>query len=107
MNLQQNIPTWCVPSSVLCALIYGIKEKRPVRIAIFHIRPGLDHAQAQVQADSGEWCYLTEYWTGQSMAAQLYRENCDDTLGRDPYRYVGVREFLAEQATALGLEDIL
>lgn len=99
--------THCVPSSILCALIYVIKEKRPVRIAIFNLREGVDHAQAQILDEDGNWQYLTEFWNGECMAAMLYGKNHPDTKDKEPYRYVGVREFLNEQAAALGLEDVL
>ena len=105
--MNTSIPTWCVPSSVLCALIYGIHERRPVRIAIFDLGEGVHHAQAQVQAKDGQWEYLTEYWTGACMAAKLYRENHPDCVGKEPIRYYTVTEFLAQQSKALGLEDIL
>lgn len=105
--MNAALKTWCVPSSVLCALIYGIKEKRPVRIAIFNLREGVDHAQAQVQDEDGNWQYLTEFYTGECMAAMLYKKNHPDCKDKEPYRYVGVREFLDEQAAALGLEDVL
>ena len=99
--------THCVPSSILCALIYVIKEKRPVRIAIFDLGEGVNHAQAQVQAEDGQWEYLTEYWTGACMAAKLYRENHPDCVGNEPHRYYTVTEFIAQQLKALGRGDIL
>ena len=107
MNLQQNIPTWCVPSSVLCALIYAIKEKRPVRIAISKIDEHTDHAQAQVQDEDGNWQYLTEFWNGECMAAMLYGKNHPETKGKEPYRYVGLIEFLQEQGNALDIMNLL
>lgn len=99
--------TWCVPSAVACAIIYGIKTGRPVRIAIFDLGEGVNHAQAQVQGEDGHWVYLTEYWTGECMAARLYRENHPDCAGKEPIRYYTVTEFLAQQSKALGLEGIL
>jgi hypothetical protein len=97
--------TWCVPSSILCALIYVIKEKRPVRIAIFNLSEGVDHAQAQVQDEDGNWQYLTEFWNGECMAAMIYKENIPNAP--EPYRYVGLLEFLQEQGNALDIMNLL
>lgn len=105
--MNTSIPTWCVPSSILCALIYGIHERRPVRIAIFDLGEGVHHAQAQAQAEDGQWIFLTEYWTGNCVAAQLYRENHPDCVGKEPIAYYTVREFLDQQAVALELEGVL
>jgi len=99
--------THCVPSSILCALIYVIKEKRPVRIAIFNLSEGVDHAQAQVQDEDGNWQYLTEFWNGECMEAMLYGKNHPETKGKEPYRYVGLIEFLQEQGNALDIMNLL
>ena len=100
--------TWCVPSAVACAIIYGIKTGRPVRIAIFDLGEGVNHAQAQVQGEDGRsWYYITERWNGECMEAILYRENHPACVGKEPIRYYTVREFLEQQSKALGLEDIL
>ena len=106
MNLQQNIPTWCVPSSVLCALIYAIKEKRPVRIAISKIDEHTDHAQAQVFDESGEWQWLSERWNGECMEAFILGHQKHPDAG-DPYRYVRVLDFMQEQIQVLGLENLV
>ncbi len=99
--------TWCVPSAVACAIIYGIKTGRPVRIAIFDLGEGVDHAQAQVQDEDGNWQYLTEFWNGECMAAMLYGKNHPETKGKEPYRYVGLIEFLQEQGNALDIMNLL
>ena len=63
--------THCVPSSILCALIYGIAHGKPVRIAITELGPGVDHAQAQVQDENGHWLWLSEFWNGTCMEARI------------------------------------
>lgn len=99
-------PTWCVPSSVLCALIYGIKEKRPVRIAIFRMSEGVDHAQAQVMDENGEWQWLSERWNGECMEAFILgHQNHPDA--EEPYRYVRLLDFMQEQIQVLGLENLV
>ena len=103
--MSDSTNTWCVPSSILCATIYLIKAQRPVRIAIFSIEPGIDHAQAQVQDESGNWHYLTEIWTGECVAAQLYGKNIPDAP--EPYRYVGLVDFINENIDNLGLKEIV
>ena len=104
MNLSIN--TWCVPSSILCALIYVIKEKRPVRIAIFNLSESVDHAQAQVMDENGEWQWLSERWNGECMEAFILgRKNHPDA--GDPYRYVRLPDFMQEQIQVLGLENLL
>lgn len=103
MNNTQNI--WCVPASIVCAWIYMVKERRPVRIAIFKLDESTDHAQAQVMDEDGTWQYLTEYWTGECMAAMIYGKNIPDAP--DPYRYVGLMEFIQEQIEVLSLQDLI
>jgi len=105
MNIAQK--TWCVSSSIFCAIVYGIKERRPVRIAITEVEPGTDHAQAQVQDEDGKWIWLTEFWNDECMAVMQYRENLPELVGKEPHTYYTVREFLDQQATALELENIL
>ena len=105
MNIANR--TWCVPSSVFCALIYAIKERKQVRIAITAVEPGVDHAQAQVQDEDGTWKYLTEFWNGECMAAMIYKENLPELVGKEPYRYAGLIEFLQEQGNALDISNLL
>ena len=97
----RGFQTWCVPNSVLCATTFAIKGY-DTRIAIFHIEPGRDHAQAQALVD-GKWCYLSEFWNGQSMEVRIYQRNCPETIGKEPYRYYTVTGFLEQQSEALGV----
>ena len=96
---------WCCPAAIVCAWIYMVKEKRPVRIATFHIAEGTDHVQAQVQDRDGTWSYLTEIWTGESMAAVTYGKNIPDAP--EPYRYLTLKEFIDEQVKVLELEHLI
>jgi hypothetical protein len=106
MNISHR--THCVPSSILCALIYVIKERRPVRIAISAIEPGVDHAQAQVLSEEADWYWLSERWNGECMEAYTSTEpNHPDCVGKEPYRYVGLIEFLQEQGNALDIMNLL
>ena len=98
--MKDKVSTWCVPSSVFCALVYAIKEKKEVRIAVFKIKDGVDHVQAQVK-DGDEWRYITEVWTGESMAAITYGKN--HPKAKEPYKYMSVMEFLEQQEDALDL----
>ena len=98
--------TWCVPSAVACAIIYGIKTGRPVRIAISKIDEHTDHAQAQVFDENGEWQWLSERWNGECMEAFILgRQNHPDA--GDPYRYVRVLDFMQEQIQVLELENLV
>ena len=104
--MNASIKTHCVPSSFLCALIYAIKERRPVRIAISAIEPGVDHAQAQVQdVIDDKWFYLSERWNGECMEA--YTSDQPNMPGAVPYRYAGLIEFLYEQGNALDIMNLL
>jgi len=96
-----KLATWCVPSAIFCATVFAIKQKCEVRIAVFNLRPGVDHVQAQALID-GKWVYLTEYWNGQSMAVKTYGKNHPDA--KEPYRYVGLLDFLEEQKEVLNLK---
>jgi hypothetical protein len=100
---EVSTPTWCVPSSIFCALTFAIKYNVPVRIAIFKLDKGTDHAQAQAYVGE-EWRYLTEYWNGTSMAAKTYGKNLPATEKLEPYKYYGLIEFLAQQSEALHLD---
>lgn len=100
--IPNSIPIWCVPSSLFCAWIYAAKTGRPVRIAIFNLSEGVDHAQAQCQDEDGEWKYLTEYWTGESMAAMTYGKNMPDAP--EPYRYERLLDFILDQKAILNLD---
>ena len=106
LQMNPSHRTHCVPSSILCALIYVIKEKRPVRIAISKIDEHTDHAQAQVFDENGEWQWLSERWNGECMEAFILgHQNHPDA--EEPYRYVRVMEFMQEQIQVLGLENLV
>ncbi len=91
--MNQKISTWCVPSSIFCAIVWRIKERVPVRIAIQNIGPGTDHAQAEaLHGDS--WIQLTETWDGTSMAVIPYRRHYPDV---EPYRTPSLEKFIEEQ----------
>jgi phosphomevalonate kinase len=106
MGLESKIRIWCVPGSILCAWMYMVKEKRPVRITLSHTdNPSVDHAQAQVLNEDGEWIYLTDKCGWDCIEVELYgKQNCPDA--HEPYRYVGLLDFIAEQVNALGLGDL-
>jgi len=101
-TVRDEVPTWCVPSSIFCATAFVIKTNCPTRIAIFRIKPGLDHAQAQAFID-GEWKYISEYWNGECMAVKVSGKNCPDTQNIEPYIYYTVTGFLEQQREALGV----
>jgi hypothetical protein len=94
-----KISTWCVPSSVFCAICFWIKQKVPVRIALQKIEPGVEHSQAEAFID-GQWTPLSEFWNGTSMEASTYGRNYSQV---EPYRYVGLIEFLQEQQRNMNL----
>ena len=93
--------TWCVPSAIFCATVFAIKQKCEVRIAVFNFRKGVDHVQAQAEIN-GEWRYITEYHTGKGMAVKTYKKNHPDA--KEPYRHVGLLDFLEEQKEVLNLK---
>ena len=95
--------TNCVTSCILCAMVFAIKQKCEVRIAVFNLHEGLDHVQAQAEID-GKWVYITEYHTGKGMAVKTYKKNSPSTKDIEPYRYYGLLEFMEQQKEALGLK---
>jgi hypothetical protein len=97
--LPIKISTWCVPSSIFCATCFWIKQRVPVRIALQHIEPGIDHAQAEALID-GTWIPLSEFWNGTSMEASTYGRNYSQV---EPYRYVDLIDFIQEQKQAMNL----
>jgi hypothetical protein len=105
MGLESKIRIWCVPGSILCALMYMVKEKRPVRITLSHTdNPSVDHAQAQVLNEDGEWLWLTDIADEVSCAARLWHGQ-NHPKAKPPYRHVGLLDFLAEQINILNLGD--
>jgi hypothetical protein len=96
-----KISTWCVPSSVFCAVCFWIKERTPVRIALQQVGVGVDHAQAEAFIN-GTWVPLSEFWNNTSMEASTYGRNYSQI---EPYRYVGLIEFLQEQKQAMNLPE--
>ena len=83
-----------------------VKERRPVRIAIFKLDESTDHAQAQCQDEDGMWIWLSERWSGECVEVYGSRfPNIPDAP--EPYRYVGLMEFIQEQIEALNLQDLI
>jgi hypothetical protein len=76
----------------LAAWTWGVKTGNPVRIAVTHIKPGVDHSQAEAFVD-GEWTPLTEIWNGEAMVIKPYKRHFD----KEPYRYVALRTWIDEQ----------
>ena len=97
----QGIRPHCVPNSILCATTYAIQGYE-ARIAIFHVKPGIDHAQAQAKIN-GKWEYLSEFWDGEGMTVRVWKRNCPETVGKEPYQFYTVSGFIKQQKEALGV----
>ena len=82
------IDGYCVPESIYSAWSWTARTKQPVRIAISHIKPGIDHAQAQGLTENG-WQYLTS----QHGTVSLFHSH----FGTEPFRYTTLDEFIREQ----------
>ena len=79
----------CVELSILNAWAWGNKKKMPVRIAVQHIEPGIDHAQAEALIDE-KWAPLSEFWTGEHLEIRPDKRQFDI----EPYRYVPLKEWI-------------
>lgn len=69
--------SWCVPESIYCAWVAG--KDYPVRIAVQHIKPGVDHCQADAKID-GVWTPLTPKWGGTGIKVVKYRRHFDTEM---------------------------
>jgi hypothetical protein len=87
----KKLSGWCVPSAIFCAMAWMIKNG-PVRMAMQHLEPGVDHVQAQAKINE-VWTPLTEIWDGTSMAVQTWTRH----FPVEPYRYLTLKEFFDEQ----------
>jgi hypothetical protein len=97
---------WCVPNSIWNAFVQAGKTKRPVRIATFHTDdPNVNHVQAQVQTEGGEWIPLSEFWNGECLESRPWRDHIEVTGGREAFKYQGLVEFFTEQAAINGIKD--
>ena len=99
--MKKKYKTNCCSSAIFCLWVYAINTKQEVRLAVFNIRKGVDHVQAQVK-NGDKWEYLTEIHDVDGMAAIVYKKNHPDA--KEPYRYVGLMEFIAEQKELLNLK---
>jgi hypothetical protein len=82
----------CVPLSIMNAWTWEQQRGEEVRIAVTHIKPGIDHAQAQAKI-KGMWTFLTELWTGRHLEV-VPAHNHFPVM---PYRYMGLDEWIQEQ----------
>ncbi len=89
----------CVVNAILCAWTWGTFQKDEVRIAVSHISPGIDHAQAEAKI-KGTWTPLTEYWNGQHLEIIPFSLH----YPVEPYRYLKLREWINEQIGFTGNE---
>ena len=92
----------CVILSILCAWTWGIKTSDPVRIAVQHIEPGIDHAQAEA-CIYGHWTPLTEIWTGDHLEIRIHPRHYPDI---EPYRYAGLMEWINENIQYVQEKDV-
>jgi len=75
-----------VPRAIFAAWTWEQYTRRPARITISHVRPGIDHAQAQGW-DGEEWKYLCN--DGWFVFAGKF-------TGKEPYKTLTIRQALDE-----------
>jgi hypothetical protein len=87
----------CVPHSLVCAWAWGQTYHVPVRIAVQAIKrtakESRDHAQAEALVGS-KWVPLTLLWIDRALIVVTYKRHYPDI---EPYRYLGLREWIEEQ----------
>lgn len=92
---QTYIKPNCVASAIFCAWGWRIATGEKVRLAMTHREIGVDHVQAQA-FHRNEWTYLTNGWNEQD--GQII-EPSKSHFGDEPFRYVKLLDFIAEQST--------
>lgn len=89
-NPQPN----CVWLAVLNAATWALYIKQDVRIAVYHVKPGEDHSQAE--GYDKIWTPLTERWTGEHLETLKWVKH-ESVKDKEPYRYLTLREWVNEQ----------
>jgi hypothetical protein len=89
---DKRLDLYCVPQSIANAWTYAALEHAPVRIAVYHVRPGVDHSQAEVKVD-GKWVPLTLSWDNGPIV-QKWKSHYPDLK---PYRYLTLKDWIDEQ----------
>lgn len=80
---------YCVPEAIYSAWVYEAKTGLPARIAVSHIKPGIDHAQAQ-GFNGKEWFFLTT----DHGPTREYKSHFPEF---EPYRYLALDAWVKEQ----------
>jgi hypothetical protein len=92
-QIPKGVQPNCVVLSLMNAWSWEQLRGDKVRISVFNIGPGLDHAQAQALI-KGKWTPLTEKWTGNHLDIIPFRSHYPDI---EPYRYLTLDDWIEEQ----------
>jgi len=88
----KRVDLYCVPQSIGNAWAFGALRKVPVRIAIYRIKKGTDHAQAEAKI-KGKWTPLTLNWDN-GPVVEVWKKHYPDL---EPYRHVELEQWIEEQ----------
>lgn len=91
---MNELATYCVPNSILCAWTWGALKHDQVRIAVTRVSEGTDHSQAEALID-GTWTPLTELWNQEKGRMEIVPWTRHFPV--EPYRYLTLREWIDEQ----------
>lgn len=86
--------SYCVPESIYCAWTWGARHHVPVRLAVQHVRPHVDHVQAEALID-GVWTPLTPQWDHE--AGRIKVVPWQKHFDVEPYRYLSLEDWIGEQ----------
>ena len=85
-------PIYCVPAAIAAAWAWQVGQKTEARMAVTHIRQGVDHVQAQGLVD-GEWKPLVIVNTDKGLVTRPGKAH----FPVEPYRYVSLEEWVDDQ----------
>lgn len=93
----KRVDLYCVPQSIGNAWAFGALRKVPVRIAVYKVKKGTDHSQAEAKIDE-QWTPLTLNWDNGPVVEKWEKHYPD----LEPYRYLTLREWIDEQIIFVG-----
>ena len=90
----QEAYSYCAAEAIFSAWVWGKCTGQPVRIALQHIEPGVDHAQAEY-FDGSKWIPLTPNFSQRSRVIIVtpYKRH----FNVEPGEYYTLREFVGDQ----------